>query len=79
VPADAHDEAFSNRLAKIVPDINANSLSAQNVDGKLGFIKLRANQNAWKDQSGVWQTPDACAPTPERLVPLALWTWYNIP
>ncbi len=41
---------------KIVLDTNQNNLRAQHVYEKLGFRRLRLNENAWTDQLGVPQS-----------------------
>lgn len=41
---------------KIILDTNVKNTRAQHVYEKLGFKKLRVNENAWKDQLGEYQT-----------------------
>ena len=41
---------------RVILDTNQNNLRAQHVYEKLGFRRLRVNENAWKDQLGVPQT-----------------------
>jgi RimJ/RimL family protein N-acetyltransferase len=40
---------------KIILDTNVKNTRAQHVYEKLGFKKLRVNENAWKDQLGEYQ------------------------
>ena len=63
---------FQTGYQKVILDTNINNLRAQHVYEKLGFQKLRVNQNAWKDQLGVWQTSVDYALTPETFVPLII-------
>lgn len=65
---------FQNGYRTIVLDTNLNNARAQHVYEKLGFQKLRVNENAWKDQLGVWQTSVDYELTPELFVPLPLHT-----
>ena len=41
---------------KIVLDTNLKNKRAQHVYERLGFTKLRVNENAWTDQLGEWQS-----------------------
>lgn len=41
---------------KILLDTNLNNKRAQHVYEQLGFLKVRVNENAWKDQLGEWQS-----------------------
>lgn len=41
---------------KIVLDTNLNNKRAQHVYEQLGFKKVRINENAWKNQIGIWQS-----------------------
>jgi len=61
-----HGPAFLNMLIhslfsdygyhKIMLDTNLNNTRAQHVYEKLGFQKMRINENAWRDQLGEWQS-----------------------
>lgn len=44
------------RIKKIILDTNLKNQRAQHVYEKIGFRRLRVNQNAWKDQLGEWQS-----------------------
>lgn len=44
------------RYRKIILDTNLSNTRAQHVYEQLGFQKVRINENAWKDQLGIWQT-----------------------
>lgn len=41
---------------KIILDTNLKNKRAQHVYEQLGFKKVRVNENAWKDQLGIWQS-----------------------
>jgi len=41
---------------KIMLDTNLTNTRAQHVYEKLGFRRLRVNENAWQDQRGAWQS-----------------------
>lgn len=41
---------------KVILDTNLNNARAQHVYEKLGFERLRVNENAWQDQLGRWQS-----------------------
>ena len=41
---------------KIILDTNVNNKRAQHVYEQLGFIKLRVNENSWKNQLGELQS-----------------------
>lgn len=43
-------------VEKVVLDTNLKNLRAQHVYEKLGFEKLRVNENSWRDQLGQWQS-----------------------
>lgn len=49
-------ELFARGYEKIILDTNTNNTRAQHVYELLGFKKLHVNENAWKDQVGVWQS-----------------------
>lgn len=42
-------------VQKIILDTNLSNTRAQHVYEKLGFTRLRVNQNSWQDQLGRWQ------------------------
>ncbi len=44
------------KLEKICLDTNLRNERAQHVYEKLGFDRLRVNENAWRDQLGAWQS-----------------------
>ncbi|MBQ7061053.1 MAG: GNAT family N-acetyltransferase [Clostridia bacterium] len=60
-------ELFGRGYGKIILDTNKNNTRAQHVYELLGFKKLRVNENAWKDQVGVWQSSVDYELTPESF------------
>ena len=63
---------FQSGYTEIVLDTNRKNLRAQHVYEKLGFEKLRVNQDQWKDQRGEWQSSVDYRLTRDRFVPLSL-------
>ncbi len=63
---------FQLGYTEIILDTNVKNLRAQHVYEKLGFEKLRVNQNAWKDQLGEWQSSVDYRLVASRFVPLSL-------
>jgi len=49
-------QLFSDGYDKIILDTNANNIRAQHVYEKIGFQKIRVNQNSWKNQLGELQS-----------------------
>lgn len=49
-------ELFRMGYEKIVLDTNLANRRAQHVYERLGFRKIRVNENQWKDQLGQWQS-----------------------
>lgn len=47
---------FERGYTKIVLDTDLENTRAQHVYEKLGFQKLRVNQNSWKNQLGQWRS-----------------------
>lgn len=63
---------FDSGYEKIVLDTNLNNTRAQHVYEKLGFQKLRVNQNSWRNQLGEWESSVDYALTPENFVNFAV-------
>ena len=58
---------------KIVLDTNVKNKRARHVYERLGFQKLRINENAWTDQLGEWQSSVDYELLPEAFVNFAVW------
>ena len=58
-------ELFSRGCAVIRLDTNLNNTRAQHVYEKLGFRRVRINEDSWKDQLGEWQSSVDYELTPE--------------
>jgi len=60
---------FIMGYGKIVLDTNLNNLRAQHVYEKLGFARLRVNENSWKDQLGQPQSSVDYELVPADFIP----------
>ena len=63
---------FQMEYTAIILDTNVKNLRAQRVYEKLGFQKLRVNNDSWQDQLGQWQSSVDYRLTRKHFVPLSL-------
>ncbi len=49
-------ELFIRGYTRIILDTDTNNTRAQHVYEKLGFRRVRINENSWKDQLGKWRS-----------------------
>lgn len=57
-------------VEKVVFDTNLKNVRAQHVYEKIGFVRLRENHHAWKNQLGEWQDSVDYEMTRERYLSL---------
>ena len=64
-------ELFYRGYSKIILDTNLNNTRAQHVYEKLGFQKVRINENSWKNQLGELQSSVDYSLSPENFKDLS--------